>query len=237
VAGHSPISAAGIAVAEVIGEVHVFERLFGRQAALPVNALPTIRNVTLGRTVMVDPLAWRRFGDALKFPFKGDTLQIVAQGVVDLNDGGFIHRFYTDDDIMFQAVSSDRDGQDVSDVTLFAPWESAYPGAPSDTVAWRARLGATTFSAPGLPDYRRFWFGDTAPHQDPVSFWEDLHDDRDGIVDRRIFQTCMLFSRDLMPDDEQARELLLAIEQQTEGGDVSFEIMLGVALELGEFRA
>ena len=212
----------------------MFDRLFGRKQALAASELPTIRNVALGRTVMLDPLAWRRFGADLLFPFDGDTLQIVAQGVVKLDDGGFVHRFYTDDDIMFQAVSSDAAGQDVSDVTLFAPWRSSYPGSRAERPAWRERLSARTFTDQGLPEYRRFWFGDEAPRQEPVTFWEDLHDDRDGIVDRRIFQTCMLFERAL---GGEGTELLLAIDQESEGGDVSFEIMLGVALELGEFRA
>lgn len=212
----------------------MLNRLFGRKKPLTGAQLPIIRNVTLGRSMMIDPLAWRRFGSALRFPFDGDTLNIVAQGLIELGEGGFIHRFYTDDDIMFQAVSNDRDGQDITDVTLFAPWESTYPGSAAERPAWRARLSAPSFSADGLPEYRRFWFGDSAPVQDPVSYWEDLHDDRDGIVDRRIFQTCMLFARDLPGD---GRELLLAIDQETESGDVSFEIMLGVALELAEFRA
>lgn len=212
----------------------MFDRLFGRKQALAASQLPTIRNVTIGRTVMLDPLAWRRFGETLRFPFDGDTLQIVAQGLIELDEGSFVHRFYTDDHIMFQAVSNDRAGQDVTDVTLFAPWDSQYPGAPSDNLAWKKRLSAPGFTADGLPEYRRFWFGDEAPVQDPVTFWEDLHDDRDGVVDRRIFQTCMLFARDLGND---SRELLLAIEQQSEAGETSFEIMLGVALELGEFRA
>ena len=49
----------------------------------------------------------------------------------------------------------------------------------------------------------------------------------------------MLFSRDLPGD---GRELLLAIQQENENEDtrrreVSFEIMIGVALGVGEFRA
>jgi hypothetical protein len=212
----------------------MFDRLFGRKQALETSELPVIRNVTLGRTVMLDPLAWRRFGSELLFPFDRDTLVIVAQGLVDLNDGGFVHRFYTDDDIMFQAVSNDREGQDVTDVTVFAPWDSAYPSSSAERAAWKSRLSARTFTAEGLPEYRRVWFGDEASAQDPVTFWEELHDDRDGIVDRRIFQTCMLFGRELPGD---GRELLLAIDQESEAGEVSFEIMLGVALELGEFRA
>jgi hypothetical protein len=212
----------------------MFDRLFGRRQALGGDALPIVRNVTLGRSIVLDPLAWRRFGSDLRFPFDGDTLQIVAQGIVKLNEGGYVHRFYTDDDVMFQVVSNDAAGQDLTDVTLFAPWESRYPSVAADRPAWRERLRGRTFVDSGLPEYRRFWFGDEAERQEPVTFWEDLHDDRDGIVDRRIFQTCMLFGREL---DGDGRELLLAIDQENEAGEVSFEIMLGVALELGEFRA
>jgi len=176
----------------------------------------------------------RRFGGETKFPLERDTLEITAQGLVELNEGGFVHRFYTDDHMMFQAVSNDRAGADVTDVTLFAPWDSAYPGGAAERAAWRRRLQARTFTWSGLPEYRRFWFGDEAESQDPVSFWEDLHDDRDGVPDRRIFQTCMLFAREL---PGEGRELLLAIEQESEGEAVSHELMIGVPLEVGEFRA
>jgi hypothetical protein len=175
----------------------MFDRLFGRTPVATEPGLSAIRNVTIGRTVVLDPLAWRRFGGALLFPFDSDTLQIVAQGVVALDDGGFIHRFYTDDDVMFQAVTNDRAGQDVTDVTLFAPWQSYYPTGPFERPKWRDRLSARTFTDAGLPEYTRAWFGAEAEKQQPVTFWEDLHDDRDGIVDRRIFQTCMLFGRDI----------------------------------------
>jgi len=212
----------------------MFGKLFGRKEAAPASALPAIRNVTLGRTVWLDTLAWRRLGSERRFPLDRDTLEITAQGLVDLKDGGFVHRFYTDDHAMFQAVSDDREGQRINDVTIFVPWESAYPGSRADREAWGKRLRARTFTASGLPDYTRFWFGDEAESQDPVTFWEDLHDDRDGVPDRRIFQTCMLFSREL---PGEARELLLAIEQETEDGEVSFEVMLGVPLEVGEFKA
>ena len=213
----------------------MFSKLFGRKDAAPAAALPTIRNVTLGRTVWLDTLAWRRFGAECHFPLDRDTLQITAQGLVELSDnGGFVHRFYTDDDIMLQAVSDDREGLSVTDITLFTPWDSAYPGGAADRSAWAARLRARSFTSNGLPDYPRLWFGDAAESQEPVTFWEDVHDDRDGVADRRIFQTCMLFGRDL---GEDGRELLLAIEQQTEAGDLSFEIMIGVPLAVGEFRA
>jgi hypothetical protein len=217
----------------------MFSKLFGRKDAAPASALPAIRNVTLGRTVWLDTLAWRRLGDDLKFTLDTDTLEITAQGLVELREGGFVHRFYTDEDVMFQATSDDRDGQRVTGITVFIPWASAYPGSPADSEAWAKRLRARTFTGPGLPEYRRDWFGDEAESQDPVTFWEDVHDDRDGVPDRRIFQTCMLFSRDL---PGEGLELLLAIQQENENEDtrqreVSFEIMIGVALGVGEFRA
>ena len=217
----------------------MFGKLFGRKDTAPVSALPAIRNVTLGRTVWLDTLAWRRLGDDLKFTLDTDTLEISAQGLIELREGGFVHRFYTDDNVMFQAVTDDREGQRVTDITVFIPWDSAYPGGKADEEAWAKRLRARTFTGPGLPEYRRDWFGDEAESQEPVAFWEDVHDDRDGIPDRRIFQTSMLFSRDLPGD---GRELLLAIQQENENEDtrqreVSFEIMIGVALGVGEFRA
>ncbi|MBO9708545.1 MAG: YjfK family protein [Caulobacter sp.] len=217
----------------------MFSKLFGRKDSAPASALPAIRNVTLGRTVWLDTLAWRRLGEDLRFPLDRDTLEITAQGLVELRDGGFVHRFYTDDNVMFQAVSDDRDGQRVNDITVFVPWDSAYPGSQADIDAWQRRLKARTFTGPDLPDYHRLWFGDEAESQEPVTFWEELHDDRDGVPDRRIFQTCMLFARDLPGD---GRELLLAIQQENENEDTrrretSFEIMIGVALGVGEFRA
>lgn len=212
----------------------MFSRLFGRKEPAPESALPAIRNVTLGRTVWLDPLAWKRFGADTKFPLDRDTLEITAQGLVDLKDGGFVHRFYTDDHVMFQAVSDDREGQRLTDVTIFMPWDSAYPGSRADRDAWGKRLRARSFTAAGLPEYHRFWFGDEADSQEPVTFWEELHDDRDGIPDRKIFQTCMLFARDL---PGEGRELLLAIEMETEDREVSFETMIGVPLEVGEFKA
>lgn len=213
----------------------MFSRLFGRhEPAALADALPTIRNVTLGRTVVLDPFAWRRFGDEARFKLDNDTLVITAQGLIALNEGGFVHRFYTDDHVMFQAVSNDRAGADVTDVTVFTPWASDYPGGALDRELWRKRMTAQTWSGDGLPTYRRLWFGDGAPEQDPVTFWEDLHDDRDGVPDRRIFQTCMLFARDL---PGEGRELLLAIEMEPEQEAVSHELMIGIPLELGEFRA
>ncbi|MFZ5721542.1 MAG: DUF2491 family protein [Pseudomonadota bacterium] len=212
-----------------------FRKLFGgrrERAAAPT--LPVVRNITIGRSVRLDPLAWRRYGADAAFRLDADTLTVTAQGLVDLGADGFVHRFYTDDHLMLQMVSPDPAGRQADDFTLFLPWASAYPPDARARRVWADRLRARSFTDEGLADYRRYWFGDADARQDPVSFWEDVHDDRTGHDPRRIYQTCMLFARDLPGD---GRELLLAIEMEPQGGDLTHEIMIGIPLNVGEFEA
>lgn len=213
----------------------IFRGLFGgRRGEGEAPAIPVVRNVTIGRSVRLDPLAWRRLGADAKFRLDRDTLEIVAQGRIDMGADGYVHRFYTDDDLMLQMVSPDVEGRQAEDFTLFGPWSSAYPPDAAAKRRWADRLRARTFTDDGLPEYRRFWFGDADERQDPVSLWESVYDDRSGVEPRRIYQTCMLFARDL---PGEGRELLLAIEMEPEGGDLTHEIMVGIPLNVGEFEA
>ena len=52
--------------------------------------------------------------------------------------------------------------------------------------------------------------------------------------DKRLFQTTMLFHRDLPAD---GRELLLALTLEPEDGEVTHETMIGLPLSVGEFKA
>jgi hypothetical protein len=215
----------------------MFGKLFGGRNGDNSPGLPVIRNVTIGRTIVLDPLAWRRFGAETRFALDRDTLEITAQGLIQLNDGAYVHRFYTDDEILFQVVSDDREGLKANDFTLFTPWASEYPSSRADREAWSQRLGARTFQIGGLPEFRRLWFGEDAEQQDPVTLWEDVYYDRDAArPERRLFQTTMLFHRDLAGGD--GRELLLALTLEPEDSkDVSHETMIGLPLSVGEFRA
>jgi hypothetical protein len=215
----------------------MFRKLFGsgKPPAQSARALPEIRNVTVGRTVVLDPLIWRRHGEDLRFELDRDTLEITAQGLIALDDGAWAHRFYTDDHVMLQAVSDDREGQLADDFTVFIPWKSAYPSGSQAKRVWAERLRAPYFEDEGLPIYRRFWFGDEAADQAPVTFWEEVFDDRAATAPySRIFQTSMLFARDLPGD---SRELLLAVTVEPEKGDLTHDIMIGLPVGVGEFRA
>lgn len=214
----------------------MFKKLFGQAPAIPAKQQALVRNITLGRTVSLDPLAWRRLGEETRFELDRDALTITAQGRVTLDGGQFVHRFYTDDHIMLQAMSDDETGDGAYDFTLFTPWSSAYPPDARARRVWNDRLSGPVFRGAEneLPDYPRFWFAESDATQPPVTLWEDVFDARDATVPcSRIFQTCMLYARDL----SDGRELMLAIEQQPEGGEVTHEIMIGIPLEMAEFSA
>lgn len=216
----------------------MFGKLFGGQKSEPApeNRLATVRNITVGRTVALDPLAWKRLGDAAVFTLDRDALTITAQGVVELDGGQFVHRFYTDDHVMLQAMSDDAAGAESYDFSLFIPWTSAYPANERHRREWRDRLSEPVFrgAAEQLPDFPRFWFAESDAVQPPVTLWETIWDDRAATRPyARIFQTCMLYARDL----PEGREMMLALEMQPEGGETTHEIMVGIPLEMAEFRA
>jgi Protein of unknown function (DUF2491) len=213
----------------------MFGKLFsGGSVKVTPDRLVVVRNITIGRTVVLDSLAWRR-QPGINFALERDTLEIVAQGFVKLEDGGYVHRFYTDDDIMLQAVSQREDGLDADDFTLFQPWSSTYPTDRSVHDEFFARLSKSAWTEPGLPQFDRFWYEGDTRNQAAVRLWEAVHDDRDGVPDRHIEQTCMLYAREL--DQDGGLELLLALVMQPEGGDCTHEIMIGLPLSVAEFSA
>lgn len=214
----------------------MFDNLFGRKAPAATDHLAVVRNVTVGRTVALDPLAWRRLGTEASFKMDRDTLEITAQGLIKLDAGGYVHRFYTDDHLMFQAVSDEKDGSDANDFTLFVPWRSEYPASGQEKRLWNDRLQDPTWLEDDLPPFQRYWFSEDEGRQPPVSFWEDIWDDRTALAPyARIYQTCMLYARDL---GGEGRELLLAIAMEPDrGGELTHEIMVGVPLAFGEFSA
>lgn len=210
----------------------ILRRLFGGGDDPPSPILPVVRDITIGRGVRLDTLAWRRLQGAA-FTLDRDTLEIVAQGLITLDDGGgHVHRFYTQDDIMLQAVSASADGHDADDFTLFIPWDSAYP-RPAETTAFKRRLEQSRWDQPDVGSFQRFWYpGDDGP-QPPVRLWEAIHEERSGQPVRHIEQYCMLYSRELGEDSE----LLLALAMKPERGELTHEVMIGVPLAPGEISA
>lgn len=211
----------------------ILERLFGGggdRAEAP--SVAVVRNVTIGRQVRVDPLAWRTLPGA-RFTLDRDTLEITAQGLIRLDDGSHVHRFYTDDELMLQAVSQRADGADADDFTLFQPWSSTYPTGAADRQNFVERLSQPTWQESELGHFNRFWYDGDLRRQAPVQLWEAVWYERTGAPARHIRQTCMLYSRRL----GEGQELLLGLAMEPEGGDYTHELMLGIPLAPGEFEA
>ncbi len=211
----------------------IFGSLFGGAPKEEPAKVAVVRDITIGRQVRLDGLAWRRLTGAA-FTLDRDTLEITAQGLIRLDDGSHVHRFYTDDELMLQAVSESADGSDADDFTLFRPWSSTYPVDRADTGAFRNRLSQPTWDEPGLARFDRFWYPDDDRTQPPVELWEAVYEERTGRPVRQIKQACMLYAREIAPEGQ---ELLLALAMQPEGGDLTHEIMVGLPLLPAEFSA
>ena len=211
----------------------IHSRLFGGGEPASAKAVAVVRNVTIGRQVRVDPLAWRAL-EGTRFRLDRDTLEITAQGLIKLDEGGYVHRFYTDDELMLQAVSQNADGSDADDFTLFQPWSSSYPTVRADTQLFVDRMSQPFWDEPEIGRYDRFWYeGDDRP-QPPIQLWEAVYHERNGAPVRNIRQNCMLYAREV---GAEGQELLLALAMQPEDGDLTHEIMIGLAVSPGEFTA
>lgn len=208
--------------------------LFGTPAAKPP-VVPEVLNLTIGRAAEVDPLMLKlRDADSL-FALPSPTLIFTAQGLCQLEDGSWVHRLYTDDNVMLQFVAGDREDDDsISDASLFVPFRSLYPSDDGALQAWADRLRTPTLTlsraeAETADDlvFGRLWYEGSQADQDPVVLVENVYDDREQATPpRRIVQTCMLYRRPVGAD----ADLLLAIIEQ-HASDTSVELMVGIPLD------
>ena len=127
------------------------------------------------------------------------------------------------------------------DFTLFIPWTSAYPPGERERRMWRDRLSAPVFdgAAEELPAYPRFWFAESDAIQPPVTLWESLYDDRTATVPYSqhlpdLHAVCARPGGRARADDGAGDG---ARRPGRHRGDVTHEIMIGIPLEMAEFRA
>ncbi|HEY0115098.1 MAG TPA: DUF2491 family protein [Allosphingosinicella sp.] len=196
-------------------------------------ALPVVEGVTIGRTVMLDPRAWRRHGEETFFGLDRGDLAITGQGYLKLDELTHVHRFYTDEEVMLQAVTGSAEGGSPDDVTIFHGLWSQYPRDSNDRAAFLQRMRRPTFEHEGV-SWDRFWLPGYENDQEPVRLWEAVYEDRSGRPARHVAQTCMLYSRELPAGGS---EMLLALEVAPEQGEIVQELMVGLALTAAEFNA
>lgn len=191
---------------------------------------PSPLGIRIGQAFYVDPLAVRLLGSQSRLDLPETSLIVAARGLIDLGDGSFVHRYYTEDNTMVQAVTNGGHAEEnVVEVTLYRPFNSFYPneGDRPAWSQWEAKLRSVRLALDDGTVYDRLWFAETPGPADLVTFSEAVRDAEDEDARRRVDQRVMLFQRRL--DSGKPEFLLTSIETIPTGRSVEF--MIGMDLD------
>ncbi len=195
--------------------------------------LPTPLGLRIGAAVDIDTLPLRMHADDLYVELPEETILIVAQGLIDLGDDAYVHRYYGEDDTMIQVLTVNGvEDQHIEEVTLFVPHESIYPSSGGEWAQWIAKggkIGGPTYRFDDGTEYERIWFDTTPGHADPVVFTEEVYEAAETEGADVVVQQVMLFGRNL---EEGKKNEYLLITVEAYEGEKTVELMVGVDLDL-----
>jgi hypothetical protein len=148
-----------------------------------------------------------------------------------------MHRFYPDDDrylIQMQGGDGHKDER-VDEIMLWYFFDVKYPSSDAEWNRTKQALRQTSFTLESEGNsyhYDRAWFDTSTTPEDPMTYWEEVCDDRSGAGKRRIFQTAMLFARSLKDGKE---EMLLVNMEEPENAERTIAYMIGFPIEKHNF--
>ncbi|KXI28537.1 YjfK family protein [Paraglaciecola hydrolytica] len=187
----------------------MFSRLFGKKPE-PKASTPEIMGLYLGGSFQIEPLKLRMLEPQLIIEKAASTHIIQAVGEVNLDTGGKILRFYTDDDAFLQVILDGGDTENhITDVKLWYFYSTTTIGNEQQ---WKSLIkdGISKAQYP-LEDTRftRVWdaVGDESP---PVAMTEKTYEE-DGDVSETD-QFVMLYERQL--DGGEVETLLISAEEK-----------------------
>ncbi|MCC2614924.1 YjfK family protein [Aestuariibacter halophilus] len=193
----------------------MFSKWFSNKAPAAPKA-PEIMGLYLGGSFELDPLRLRLLEPQLTIEGAADKHVIQAVGEVDLDTGGKILRFYTDDDAFLQVVlDGGMDQSNITDVKLWYFFDTQTVGSDQQ---WQSLLNAGISS----PDYRldditfhRVWdaVGEQSP---PVAMREKTYE-TDGDISETD-QFVMLYERPV--GDNMTEALLVCGEEKLVGNNL-----------------
>lgn len=207
----------------------MFDRLFGKKRSTDKPPLPVVLDYTIGREVSIDPTFAKLLPQDSLLDILETTFMISAQGHCDLGEQSHLHRFYDMDDRILLQVQGGNGFEDVrvDEIMLWAYHDVAYPGSDSAWNAFRNAIRQPVYTLQAGEEkllFERIWFGEEEGPTDPMTYWETVSDDLEGGATRRIFQTAMLFARQL---GDGSDEFLLMNMEEPVGGDRSVTAMIG----------
>ncbi|MTH96139.1 DUF2491 family protein [Roseibium sp. RKSG952] len=196
--------------------------------------LPIIYDYTIGRDLAIEPTYLKLLPQEGFFEVDRDHFMISAQGKIDFGEQTFCHRFYDDQDtVLFQILGSE-DGDRIYEMKLWSYFKVENP----NDARWeelKVLMKGETFvlhGDEGKAVFVREWFADDVGPAGPVTYWETVYDEVDG-KGREIFQTAMLFSRELPGGSFEY--LLVNLEEPTDG-DRTATFMIGVPITRSELN-
>lgn len=191
----------------------MFSKLFARKKEDNKPKAPEIMGLYLGGSFQLDELKLRLLQPELCIEGAASTHLIQAVGEVELDSGGKILRFYTDDDAFLQVVLDGGDTeQHISDVKLWYFYDTQTVGSNDQ---WQRLLDAG-ISQPVMQldgqEFERVWdaVGDTSP---PVAWTETTYEE-DGDTSQTD-QFVMLYEREI--SNGEVETLLVSGEEKVVG--------------------
>lgn len=176
----------------------MFSKLFGKKSSEVKPKAPEIMGLYLGGSFELDPLKLRLIQPELIIEGAANQHLIQAVGEVNLDTGGKILRFYTDDDAYLQVILDGGDDENhITDVKLWYFYETKTVGSDAQ---WQQLLqqgiSQPTYALESY-QYNRVWdaVGEESP---PVAMTEKTFE-LDGDVSETD-QFVMLYERPLNGD-------------------------------------
>ena len=205
----------------------MFSRFFGKKPATKAKT-PEIMGLYLGGSFQIEPLKLRMLEPQLVIEKAASTHIIQAVGEVNLDTGGKILRFYTDDDAFLQVILDGGDTENhITDVKLWYFYATTTIGNEQQ---WKTLIkdGISKAHYP-LEDFsfNRVWdaVGEESP---PVAMTEKTYEE-DGDVSETD-QFVMLYERQL--EDDQVEALLVSAEEKLVNGNFDRCLVISTGFNL-----
>ena len=185
-----------------------------------------------GSFVEFDNLVFNLIEDKTLFGHSPQNQKISAVGKVDLGQGVKLQRYYFDDDETWLQVNTQgNDGDDgVEEIIL---WKYYKTDTPTSNKEVERLIGCD--SGLGLPSlkvenhvYDRVW-GTDLGYAQFVSFNEDVHIDKDNIVDYTVSHRCMLYRREI--EDSSRMEFYLVSAEENDGISIVHSVGISINRE------
>lgn len=188
----------------------MFSKLFGKKSQETKPKAPEIMGLYLGGSFELDPLKLRLIEPELVIEGAANQHLIQAVGEVNLDTGGKILRFYTDDDAFLQVILDGGDTENhISDVKLWYFFDTKTVGSDQQwQTLLKSGISKPEYELEGQ-SYQRVWdaVGEESP---PVAMTEKTYE-LDGDVSETD-QFVMLYER--MFNDHQGETLLVSGEEK-----------------------